>query len=214
MANFWYTQSGIYKLCIANYYYIGSSNNIQRRIAKHLQHLRENRHVNPFLQNVFNKYPTAHWFEVLEESKKDLLSVEQKYLDLHYGKEGCVNLNPTANKPPSPLGKKWSEASKLKMSQSKIGWKPTDETRHNMSIAARKRCSDPSIIENMKLGFRNRAGKRKPFYLIHNNTKQGPFYSTKECVEKTKCTISACSVYNLCSGRFKVTRGYSIELVE
>jgi len=83
-----------------------------------------------------------------------------------------------------------------------------------MTIAARKRVSNPSVIENMKLAFRNRANKRKAFYLIYNNIEQGPFYSSKDCKEKTKCNISIASIYSLCTGQFKQIKGYTVRLTE
>ncbi len=205
---------GIYKIILGEYYYIGSSNNISRRITKHLQHLRENKHINPFLQNVYNKHSREWKVEVLEEVvEQDLLTVEQKYLDIYYGKDGCLNLVPTANKPPSSKGRKWKPSSIKKMSKSKLGWKPSKETIKTMCLAARKRCMNPQVIENMKIAFRNRPKKLNPFYLIYNNNKQGPFYSSKECKEKTDCPIGVASIYLLCKGRYKYIKGCSVEIL-
>lgn len=36
--------------------YIGESLNISARIVKHFSRLRNNKHINPILQNIFNKY--------------------------------------------------------------------------------------------------------------------------------------------------------------
>ena len=209
--------SGIYKLNGPNgYYYIGSSNQIERRITKHLQHLRENKHINKHLQNVHNKYEGFVWsYECLEQvPEQNLLLTEQLYLNSCFGNKLCLNLVKIANKPPSAKGRKVPEWVGQKISKAKKGWKPTEKTIQNMKLAAQARCANPDTIENMKIGFRARPGKRKPFYLIYNNAKQGPFYSTKECVKKTNCTISACSVYHLCKGRSSNIHGYSIKLVE
>ena len=208
--------SGIYKLLSPDgHYYIGSSNNIQRRTTKHFQQLRKNRHINRFLQNVYNKHPKEWRVECLEEVPEDkLIKVEQKYLDVCYGKDKCLNLTLVANKPPSAKGRKWSAKSLKKMQNSKLGWRPSSETIHNMTIAARKRCSDPKVIENMKLAFRNRANKREAFYLVINNIKYGPFHSSKECKETTKCNIGTASIHSLRVGKYPNIKGYSIELVK
>jgi len=204
---------GIYRLNLpGRYYYIGSSTNIQKRTDAHLQLLRDNKHINPFLQNVFNKHKDCT-VDILEEvSENVLLETEQKYLNTHYGKEGCLNMCPTAKKP--PIRGKQKTSTRKKISESKKGWQPTKETIFNMTVAARKRVSNPEVIKNMKLAFRNRVNKRKAFYLIYNNVEQGPFYSSKECKEKTKCNISIASIYSLCTGQFKQIKEYTVRLTE
>lgn len=171
---------GIYKIVLGKYYYIGSSNNIQRRITKHLQHLKENKHINKFLQNAYNKHRTKFAYEIIEETEeKKLLLIEQKYLDLYYGKEGCLNLTPVANKPPSARGRIWKPESIKKISNSKLGWKPSKTTIENMKAAARKRC------------------KTVPFYLVSDTCKLGPFYTFKEVKEAgIMDDSSACELYN------------------
>ena len=66
--------------------YIGSTNNIKRRISKHFSTLKGNKHSNMYLQNAYNKYGLESFkTEVLEElaetTPKLLLEVEQVYLD-------------------------------------------------------------------------------------------------------------------------------------
>lgn len=184
---------GVYKLSFPNgYYYIGSSNNIQRRTTKHLQCLRDKKHINPFLQNVYNKYNCCN-VEVLKEVKEDiLLETEQKYLDEHYGKEGCLNLTPTANKPPTRINQ--TPKTRKKISQSKLGWKPSNSTLQNMIKAARKR------------------SKTVPFYLVSEKAKLGPFYTFKEVKQAgIMDDSSACELYN---NKGKSTRkGYRIERI-
>lgn len=45
----------IYRIKIGKAKYIGSTNNYQRRMAKHRKDLSENKHVNDLLQSEFNK---------------------------------------------------------------------------------------------------------------------------------------------------------------
>lgn len=78
---------GIYKITnkIDGKFYVGSSNNLEKRKREHFWSLRRNEHVNDYLQNAFNKYGEENFvFEVLEyvDNESDLLKVEQYYLDL------------------------------------------------------------------------------------------------------------------------------------
>jgi len=189
--------SGIYKLNGPNgYYYIGSSNQIERRITKHFQHLRENKHINKHLQNVYNKYKDFNWvWECIKKvSEARLLKEEQKYLNTHFGTELCLNLVAIANKPPSPKNRVWTKQMRLNLSNAKKGWKPTLEGIQNMSEAARKRCNTI------------------PFYLISDKEKLGPFYTFEEVKQAgIMDDSSACELYN---NRHSPTRkGYRLERV-
>lgn len=77
--------SGIYYLKnkFNNKLYVGSSKNIRTRLYNHKNKLKHNKHNNPYLQNVVNKYG-LDCFEVgiLEKcDEKNLLVIEQGYLD-------------------------------------------------------------------------------------------------------------------------------------
>jgi group I intron endonuclease len=90
--------SGIYKIYCTNndYYYYGSSINLKERWLHHRKRLRNQTHGNVRLQRVWNKYgEQSIVFEIVnfipeEEIRKE----EQKYLDIHYGKKKCLNMNP------------------------------------------------------------------------------------------------------------------------
>ena len=77
--------SGIYILTnnINGKRYIGSSNNIRKRLWKHRSLLRHNKHENQYLQNAWNKYgENSFTFVVLEKCEIDvLLQREQYYID-------------------------------------------------------------------------------------------------------------------------------------
>ena len=67
--------------------YIGSSNDICRRGAEHLNFLKQNKHCNNKLQNAFNKYGIENFkFEILDTieytTHKELIKLEQEYLDI------------------------------------------------------------------------------------------------------------------------------------
>lgn len=77
--------SGIYYLKnkFNNKLYIGSSKNIRTRIYNHKNKLKYNKHNNPYLQNVVNKYGLDCFnIGILEKcDEKNLLIKEQYYLD-------------------------------------------------------------------------------------------------------------------------------------
>lgn len=75
--------SGIYIIRIERYIYIGSAHNLNKRKSAHKIMLRDNKHTNKFLQNVYNKY-LVFSFEVLEYCGVSvIIEREQYYLD-HY----------------------------------------------------------------------------------------------------------------------------------
>lgn len=60
---------GIYKISIVgtNKVYIGESIKVKSRLKKHMLNLSKQRHSNPILQNIYNKYgKDAFDFEILE----------------------------------------------------------------------------------------------------------------------------------------------------
>jgi len=104
--------------------YIGSTNDFYRRVRKHLCLLRKNNHDNSHLQNAWNKYGKKNfeWKFIEECDISVLLQKEQKHLDeakLHPAEH--YNSNFVAEKPPSPLGRKWTESSKRNFSVLRMG---------------------------------------------------------------------------------------------
>lgn len=75
----------IYKITsiVNNYFYIGSTNNFNKRKNNHLWYLKKNKHCNKHMQNIFNKYTITNLkFEILEEcSLEDRYIIEQKYIN-------------------------------------------------------------------------------------------------------------------------------------
>ena len=78
-------ETGIYKItCISNNrIYIGSAQNIQIRWNKHLNDLKNKKHINIHLQRAYDKYGINDFlFEIIENcDKQELLIREQYYLD-------------------------------------------------------------------------------------------------------------------------------------
>lgn len=102
-------ESGIYKITCNenNRIYIGSAKNINKRWKRHINDLRNNKHVNIHLQRAFDKYgERCFTFEVIEKcSEEKLFEKEQLYLDtikpdFNIGKNACGgdNLSNNPNK--------------------------------------------------------------------------------------------------------------------
>ena len=130
--------SGIYRItCLAtDKIYIGSSTSVQRRFYQHRTELKHNTHVNPHLQNAFNKYGMRNFiFEILEEcSVEELQDLEKKYLD---------ELQPFGNKgfniDRDPVRIEMAEETKEKIRQAKLGTTYSEESKQKMSDSAKAR---------------------------------------------------------------------------
>jgi len=64
----------VYKIEIEGKVYVGSSKNYKKRWKEHSRHLKGNKHHNPYLQRLFNKYGNPE-FSIIEQ----LNSIEQMY---------------------------------------------------------------------------------------------------------------------------------------
>lgn len=113
--------SGIYQILnIENQKrYIGSSENLSKRLANHKRSLSLNKHKNPHLQQAWNKYGEQSFkFEILLLCEpQDLLVNEQMYFDF-YPVSGLYNICLFAG---NTKGYKHNEVSKEKISQRSKG---------------------------------------------------------------------------------------------
>lgn len=135
-------KSGIYIIrnCVGPKFYVGSAVNLDRRLKFHRWSLKRGNHGNPHLQRAWNKYDeSAFDFEVYFNcEEKDLIFHEQLTLDAftaRHGRENIYNINPTAG---SCLGRKLSEATKIKIGlKSKGRWTGkhhTEETKLKIKL--------------------------------------------------------------------------------
>ena len=118
---------GIYKITniIDNKIYIGSSTKLHKRYYYHLNLLRNNKHYNIHLQYAFNKYNEKSFiFDIVEYCEENVLIEKEEFyikyyntLDDNYG----YNINPNGDRPPSWVGKKHKNETKIKISQSNKG---------------------------------------------------------------------------------------------
>ncbi len=122
--------SGIYKIqskIHAERYYIGSAINIKRRWSEHRKNLKNNKHVNPKLQNSYNKYGKYDLdFMIIELCSPELLIQQEQYYINEL--KPWFNCSPTAG---SQLGMKRSEESKAKMRKKRMPF--SEEWKLNLS---------------------------------------------------------------------------------
>jgi group I intron endonuclease len=145
---------GIYKIenIINKKVYIGSSENISRRLTSHIYLLNKNSHHSTPLQKAWNKYgKEAFTFTILEICKENILEKEQLYLDTILQAQEYIsgdnknflklgyNIKPTAA---NNKGFKFSTETILKMLNSK-------NTEHVLSI----NLIDGEILEFVSTGY-------------------------------------------------------------
>ena len=94
---------GIYLIQCNERKYVGSSINIYYRLKRHASDLLRNKHQNPYMQNIFNKYKTDFRFEVIEECSKDVLKLREKYY--------IDQINPCINLERNPVTREFSKES-------------------------------------------------------------------------------------------------------
>jgi group I intron endonuclease len=139
-------KGGIYRLYWDNndYYYYGQAINLNRRKSTHTESAKKNKHKNPKVQNLVNKYGIFN-FEIIQYSNNEELDMlEQIYLDKYFGDKNCCNICPIAS---SSKGRKYdkevlermrSNREKGRMKGSKnpfYGKKHTQETKDLISVS-------------------------------------------------------------------------------
>ena len=190
--------SGIYKISWENnpYYYYGQAVNFNRRKSTHLESMRKGKHRNPKMQSIYDKYGDFIFEPILYACCEDLNDLEQKYLDEHFNDVYCCNLCPKsfsskgrvysekalksikeAAKNRTKLigemnpfyGKKHTEETKRKISESRIGKKfPKLSEAKKGTIVSKE--TKKKLSEMRKYGGASRAKE-----ILDINT--GVFYS-------------------------------------
>ena len=82
-------------------FYIGSTNNLERRKKEHLK----TKSNYPF-NNALRRNPDLFEWETIEDDSEEPV-LEQALLDMWFGKKQCYNLNPFARRPRDPTGTIW-----------------------------------------------------------------------------------------------------------
>jgi group I intron endonuclease len=157
-------------------YYIGSSKNIncgcRSRWNRHRKSLNRNDHRNTHLQSAWNKYGESNFGCIIIEklpdniTKKELLIVEQKYLNIaKTEKDKCYNICFEAD------GSEWSEESREKLSNTMKGRKFTEVHKKRIGDAHRGKIVSKETKKKMS---ESKTGINHPMYGRHHSeeTKQ------------------------------------------
>lgn len=151
-------RSGIYAIIHreSGRWYVGQSQNLDKRWSDHVWRLKNNRHGNPLLQRAWNKYgPDAFDFDVLILAPAKLLNaLEQAYLDdpetSHFNVARCAEAPARGKKPPprteeyrakiraSKLGRPLPPAHRANIGLGQIGRVVTPETRARISASLKR----------------------------------------------------------------------------
>lgn len=156
-------RTGIYKISFTNndYFYIGLASRVNKfncysgfynRWSRHLNDLKKNKHVNLFLQRVYNKYgENVLKFEILEFctqeniSKKEMDWFEKLKPPMNFqGNKEYVKPECKPKKPKSFIRKPHSDSTKLKMSVAAINRACINRKK---SIRSIRRKSRKNLIE-------------------------------------------------------------------
>lgn len=125
--------------------YVGQTSNLKERRTNHFSGLRTGKHVNPILQNAFNKHGEHNFaFDVLEEVQATGVSELALLLELRESQwiqqldsiKGGYNICAASC---SRLGVKLTDAQKLVIKKASTGRKHTAETRAMLSDLAKNR---------------------------------------------------------------------------
>ena len=116
-------------------FYIGSSKNPEQRLIGHRKSCFSKKPNNKFMARVWKKFGEPTLYIISKVPLALLQQEEQKFIDLVFGKEGCLNLNPHADRPIGWKGRVHSEETKAKMSASRIGRVHSEEVKAKMSAS-------------------------------------------------------------------------------
>lgn len=143
----------IYKITIGPNYYFGQTVNVRRRRREHLSRLKAESHMNPAMQNAYNKY-REYEFEVLEKLPRDQLSAAEHALVAPRIKDRkCMNnVIPLENGNYIPSeetrrrlsralkGRVMSEETREKLRRANLGKKHSKETKRKRAEKRKKPC--------------------------------------------------------------------------
>jgi len=201
--------SGIYVIenIINNKKYIGSSKNIHKRIKKHFELLKRNKHHSLYLQNSYNKHGKSNFkYYLLEDClTENLLKTEQKHLDNIKNWKNSFNMSKIAKGNSFDLSTHPNEI----------------EIRKKISEASKGRGSKPFIIDNNKyktlkdaanefnvdiktISYKIKNWKYKNYY-YENKPKEGEFINNKYGCYWYKPKINKEKKINYCVCGNKIT---------
>ena len=189
-----YMASGTYQSSVFKYpIYIGGTTDLQTRIENgHIGSLNRNKHPdNPIFQISWNKHGQENfiWYLLENCEDKDVFIIEQKYLDLYRpfkDEFGGFNILHYANC--GTKGKKHSEETRKKISESNMGKKHSEESKRKMSETRKNKIKTGQIIHGRHGKHLSEESKRK---ISQSNTGKVRI----QCRKQVKC-IETGIIYN------------------
>ena len=166
---------GIYKILNKNNgkFYIGSSNNLNKRKREHFTALKRGTHINTYLQRSFNKHGEESFEFIILECVLDtdsLLSIEQKYIDTLNACNRSIgyNINELAGggglygKNNPNFGKIMTDEQKQKISDTLKGHIVSIESRNKMSKSKKGKFAG----ENHPMYGKKRTEEQKKYHSL------------------------------------------------
>jgi len=164
--------TGVYCIycCINHKYYVGSSNNIYKRLTHHANSLEKNKHRNLHLQSAYNLYGASNFStKILETCNIDVkLTREEHWIDYYKSFEDGFNQSKKAN---SPFGYKHSEETRKRLS--------------DMKIALHKIGMLPKNLKTNPVGYKHKEETKLKISLKNSGEGNG-MYGKKEDTDKKK----------------------------
>lgn len=213
----------VYKIDIGNHFYIGSSINYRRRKQSHFLVLKNNKHPNPILQNLYNKGYELKFTTLYESNNQleNIQNIEQEYIDKHFSDVNCINIcdkvgGGAISKNPRENGLK-SHATKLANGYYDNPTPISEEGKLNMSISAKNRLQNKILREDYTKRILNGQKKRweehnKNYILINEHGEQfGPYRLLIE--PQTEGKLSRKSTRELYTGKKKKISGYTLKIL-
>jgi group I intron endonuclease len=167
---------GVYKLTSqSGKIYVGSSKNIEVRVADHIKRARGGNHPNPLLNKAWKKYGELTWEVLLVCNEVDLIKNEQRFIDELRPEYNCSKIAGKVDWTPElrasfgaqQRGKKRpprSEETKRKISISNSGKVRSQSWRENISASKKGKPGHPLSPENRERLRLSRIGTK------HNET--------------------------------------------
>jgi len=132
----------------STHFYIGRARNLKRRFHKHKNSCLSKTPTNVFMANVWKKYGEPEIYILAKVPVHLEEQEEQKFIDLVFDKEGCLNLNPSSK----GNRKIHTAETKAKISASKKGRPHTEESKAKISASQKgnKNCLGRTLTKETK----------------------------------------------------------------
>jgi hypothetical protein len=162
--------------------YIGVSNNPKQRLWEHFNHVKTNKHCNPYLSQVIKKYFDQLIQTIIFEGEKDICYAHEQ--ELRPTKNIGWNLNKGGDRPPSAVGRKLSTKHKEKIGKANAGrvYVCSEETKQKLSFASKGRILSKEHKEKVRqarLGTKRSIETKNKLSLSHQGNIPGNAKSVK-----------------------------------